>query len=980
MKRRADGVCVPDFAKHAPLMWTLGPNGEAAARCEMPFALNDRGQCHLPLTNLAKRSDVGPNKPCPSDPNDKYDLDYLKRNKEKLPPNPVVRYVNAGAQTHGNGTLLRPYKYLQSAITATPAEGVLLLAPGFYSYNIQWRKNLHIVGRCTARVQIAAPAPGPRALHIKATQIVLEGMTIKNGSVYVEHYFNAVFRHVAFEGAKGYALILIRGSNATLEHTKFTRVIGRAVLVQGQSAGKTTTILNSEFSLNHSGIWFLASQNSIVRNNWFIENGTLDVNTRHGAYKSTGKAAIEFEFLNGKAVVERNTIVRNGWYGIAMIENAGEVSIVGNTIEGNGFLKTPKDTDIQHSGIFIRKGSKVDISQNHFISQPSSAMRINALDVKVQNNYLSGFQDGIVLQASSDVAIEGNRFDGQTRDSLRGITSTENQGTLSIENNQMVQMKQHGIHLSQRNHTVQLKSNLLLNIGTNNADEAIKITENIDPISLHYNRIIGSRGTGAHITLSPELWMEANLLSGSGSESPALYLAAISRKTTLLNNTFHNASMGGRIRVQPESASTTMRGNVWTSNLHLGMESEGNLGRVLMEQEQFVGNGNVHLRVLNNKGNFVVKQSTFANAKFSKGIASRNLGWSEGFGVWVGAMGLVRLGYAKNADYPCSLSQQGLVPSLKNGWSLRPIRVPYDLDVCNVWRWDQTYRTDELRIEQSQCSKACGVQKQCSWLWKDPPTNPAKGNWLPDKAVCSSLEEKDTCNQAIPESSPLRTASALQYPTGQCVKLTNDPCQTEAMKECENKKDALGRQLSYCVRTQNAFNGDVSAFCSPWDALDTTCRPNPSQALCPSSLVCLRQGVIQAPMSVYPSDITLEKNVFWGNLGADVFMDMAGQVTLKDNTYNACLPLQGNSSCKPRVGYQPCAVSPENPECKPAQEGAKRGYKKTTLPGVGALIWQNPSPYDFPYDSKLQGSDLVLTVGGQPLLVLPDVCQTLNSQ
>lgn len=58
----------------------------------------------------------------------------------------------------------------------------------------------------------------------------------------------------------------------------------------------------------------------------------------------------------------------------------------------------------------------------------------------------------------------------------------------------------------------------------------------------------------------------------------------------------------------------------------------------------------------------------------------------------------------------------------------------------------------------------------------------------------------------------------------------------------------------------------------------------------------------------------------------------------------------------------------------------KRGYKQLKMPKGTTITWQNPSPFDEPYGSKLEDTDLFLKQNGLPLLSRPTLCQAITFQ
>jgi hypothetical protein len=596
------------------------------------------------------------------------------------------------------------------------------------------------------------------------------------------------------------------------------------------------------------------------------------------------------------------------------------------------------------------------------------------------NHILKNAQAGIFADNCVEMELEGNLIaeNGIQNNDGRGISLQALTGKVVIRHNHILKNAQAGIFAANCVE-LEIENNLISENGTQNKKGfGIGLQGLKGKAVIRHNHILKNVQLGIRAANCVEMELEGNLIAENGNKGISFGL--IASKVSLSQNTMAAQAFGGSLsQIRGEAK---LSENVWASNRHGGLRLERNSGMSVIRGGQFIDNGNAHIEVINNRGELSVESAILVGGRFSHGMPSRGQSESAGMGIHAGATGLVRWVFAKDADYPCSPTQKKQVPILPNGWSMRPVRVPHDLDPCYSWRSGPDYKQ---RKNLSDCHQKCGSDQRCRWIWK----NVIPGVWEPYGLECVSVDQPDTCDTPITDISPLQIVNAeyaLYGGGGSCVELdspADDPCNTPEIQACNQKVDEQGNKINYCLRNQIELNQPLTAFCVPRQARrETDCPlPDAGEQVCKENQVCVDAMVVLWPMDAYPSNMTLRRNVFWGNPGPDVFMDMAGTVRLEDNTYHFCVPGKTSSSCEPKVGYQFCLPSPDDHYCRPSQHNPKRGYKRANLPAGATLVWQNLSPfYTFKgYGSDFSGNDRNSLKEGMQILYEPDYCDIFAS-
>ena len=187
-------------------------------------------------------------------------------------------------------------------------------------------------------------------------------------------------------------------------------------------------------------------------------------------------------------------------------------------------------------------------------------------------------------------------------------------------------------------------------------------------------------------------------------------------------------------------------------------------------------------------------------------------------------------------------------------------------------------------------------------------------------------------------------------------------------------REAVKEKRGFCSYTRLSVKAGakLAPACYAWNSTGPNglCHPDLlSKHPCPSGTVCVAFLQVLHEKNAKPASLTLSKNVFWGNRGPDVLLDMAGKTKLDRNLYLFCPPSPYNAGCKPKVAYRR-GVNRSN--------GTSTWVESLLAPGA-TIVWQNPSPYEAEqYRSSLGGNDLFRTLAGQSLLFSPGICQALS--
>lgn len=735
--------------------------------------------------------------------------------------------------------------------------------------------------------------------------------------------------------------------------------------------------------LNHWSQDVTIRSNTISRNGYLgiytlnggdlvVEGNEMEDNSRLAQSAPSSSAGILVTLQKGSLTLQHNRIHKQVDFGVGFIQNSGTApaTIAFNEIHS----VTARTKGAEGEGIYIEKvSSPVLIRSNSLHDNELSGIFVNTTShtVRVEGNVLArngsflGPQKktyagySIKLKGlTQSVQVLGNRFQRKEGFALIGSNLKE----LVVRGNDWFH-EGGGVPLTTAT-AVDLQQEPGSFLGTGNW-------------TIEHNRVHGHFLVGLKAKQVKHLKLEGNQFLGDASmaESQAslgLEIFGIYESVLMKHNTVRHFSLGGTVtRFRPDQGKAHLEGNVWSDNHFLGLDIRRSQGQMLLQRESFEDNAGMHLRFSNNSSRNEVLNSGFSMAKPVSSRYEKVVGRMAGVGLSVGGQGLVRWVFSR-AKYSCAakLSSQD--------YTLRAVRVPFEQDPCLLRSYYSPAQPSGLRSDEERRMKAaCGKcyartdnKTGCRWIWEDAGVGNSRGQgvWKPKEVVCVDKDLVDTCSRPPSfEQSPVQPQSVIVSLEGQCVKLgsVQDPCGPN--KQCPNSQ--------VCVRmVRDAVWGEpkaslVGACANVSTTLAKVCG-GASGTVCKAGLACVAQLPLRVPAPVIPSGLQLTNSVFWGNQGPDILLDMAGQVNLNDNLYLSCDASQGQ--CKPKLGYQRTALS-SGGEVSPM-------WKPVELPKEAAVLWQNPSPFQAPHHSQLEGNDLFRTIRGQPVLWRPSLCESLSSQ
>lgn len=975
LPRGEDGNCQLNHTKLYPKLWEKNAKDEIIPTCSTGVQRDSNGFCARKLL----QEKPGPQKPCPSNATDKWDEAYIKRNK--LDPSVPVLFVEKAAALTGDGSKSKPFQTLQEAATAAKkhSNAVILVAPGTYTWGLKLSSSLHLVGRCTEQVTLRATSAskGP-AIQSSGPSMTIEGFKIEgNGSNSGEgiqslsNQGTLTVRHVSMKRTS-LAGIYVAGGSVIIEHCDISETAYQNLSVNGTlekvADGVRLDLITGELTLRLNrlhknptwGAHLHRALEARIEGNWFAENGTTVPYNKGGLHIYDRERRGSKHPRNGTVVVRSNEFYRNIGYAM-FAAYYKELQFNDNLVHKNGFI------DIAYKVVRLLYIDKLSLVRNHFLENSAIATRMylvaecaildniykgNALSSRYTYNDEPFVAMSITYKNQGNYIIRGNVFEGN-HDGI-GI----NVGTLLIEGNLFKNNMYRGLTPSGTNPTIQ--ANRFIN-----------------------NGLYGIEMWGKTLKGDQRHLVQHNLFQGNGKrniqrERAAFRLGNGNVQLELNHNLFQDNFIGAVFGGLKPDANLRFTGNVWRANKHVGVMFASSQGSLHIEKDLFESNFGTHLLVTNNRQAPVIKQCGFSDAKPGEEFSLQSIPKTEGVGVHIGAQGLVRWVFAK-ADYTCSPTQKGQVPKLQDGWTMRPVRLPLAFDPCQSWNYSYDYHSEQARMQAGACQACREKGMGCRLIWEDVGIGKSKGTglWRPANPVmqCVPSGQYDTCTNPYPETTvPLQTSNFASRVGGQCLPLSekNDPCKRKEFNLCHQQSRL---RKKFCVRVKNNFSKDypVQGECRDWGANEFAilCRPDHKAPYnCKQGTQCFGETVALKPLDMAPGAATLENNVFWNNLGPDVQMDHAGHVKLTNNTFLFCDPSQ--PPCTVKHGYRRSIR-------KAGEDKISNDWEQVKLPPGATLVWQNPSPYDAPIDSKLLGEDLQRTLHSLPLLFRPDLCQTLST-
>lgn len=1006
MIRRTDGVCQPNLAKLAPDAWEPGPNERFLLKCPQGWTRDKDKLCHrTPLiSTLPPDQRPGPQKACPSDPSDQYDEAYLKQPGVSATQ---VLYVNASAQEGGNGTKTAPFRTIQDATSRAQSGAVILIAPGNYRWGIDIKKPMHIIGRCTKGVLISANASGLGiGFDIYVGGVTISGLSLIGnnddiGILSENKEKNFTLSHVHVKGARDFGVVSDT-TNTLIEHCLIEGIhygnqqIGAGVQLQEPNASGTIrrNIIRNNAWL---GVNVLNAGQLTIQDNLISGNGTTGLIGR-GIYVNDTKADIQ---------IEENHILNNTDVGI-YISRSFSGTIRRNLVEGSG------SNNEKGRGIFLAENT------GRFVLTENQIQQTAYLGVFILLN-------GPVTLTNNLIASNGAGNQKKKVPNGIGLSIEENKAKVEVIKNQF--LNNTGSHISIfESKEVVITANAFGNIGATKPSEtptstALYIKEHASSVTLTHNYIWDNVFYALQAEYYNTIEAKENILSAKGVQMSilrGLFLSQPNVALKMTRNLITDFIEGMQLRTyiartQKDTSLTTFDGNVWSHHRSLGanivLSHNPTNNSVTFANERFLFNGGSHLIIRNTVVPVQIKDALFIKAKSTaarpKDPTPNNLiSSTSGVGAWIGAVGLIRFVYAKDADFQCSPTQKGLLSSLKDGWTMRPIRIPHQLDPCIKWDFIPTtqdrqsgiYRSLDSWKALSQCA-LLGCEKKgqyCRWTWQDAGRgeNKNKGVWEPLKLECADNPSHNTCSPPANAAKRFRSFEREFHIFGFCVPKTNladgDPCKGMSSNTCPLPEDNNISTELYCSRyTQQTPSKTITtAQCSSRKEPDAYCNPRIVSAnggiehlpICDNDHYCFDQYLALAPLNPRTPDVTITGSLFWDNKGPDLLMDLAGQIKLSDNSYGLCVPDTNDPNCQTKKLLQPCVVDTKDPTCQfdlGKTNALNIGVKHVELPPGASILWMNPTQVRGQhFESKLEGNDRTKNIKGKSLLLFPTACQT----
>lgn len=720
------------------------------------------------------------------------------------------------------------------------------------------------------------------------------------------------------------------------------------------------------------------SQSVLVEN--LLQNNSSKAKKPRGLYVWGESKA------QAQATFRHNRIFNQTGYGIAMLK--GKEAIVERNV-----VRENKVSEARSAVVYAGQVSEtIRVHHNHLTQGYLGIHLEDSNRAEVTSNLVEEMSDpGVSGLRIADLLLASNVVQASKVGIVLGVINRLKY-KLKIKGNLIQNNKEDGVLLG-THFSTDIEGNAFLNNGPSTLpkrnDSAVgsglKIASH-GSLSLLHNLFQGNASFGIILgdgetafSTKPEenpLLIEDNIVQNNDSTNSGAYgllLSAGHRQIQLRRNDFRNNYQGALIDRLGTTTSLLVTENLWVRNRNMGLMFAQNRATVTIKDDSFVENGGTQIAFQNSDTTIKIHQCGFSTAKASKGLSKDHVGLSgreyfqsSGIGIWAGAIGLVRWVFAKDAEYPCSPSATKQVPAVP-GMTLRAVRVPWQFDPCIKRVYSATYRTDTQRKAASLCQtcyQRTDGKTGCRWLWEEAGigANKGQGLWAPtEKVECVAPSEVDTCNNPPQSTSPdIQTVKHLKFVLGQCLPLATgqkDPCIGQEAKACSARK---GDGAPWrCERFDS--NGTLLSGCFPNDFALKVCRNAPP---CPEGLYCTTFQNIRIAKDIRPPGLQVENNVFWGNEGPDIQLDMAGNVTLQNNIYLACK--HGSRSCPRKSAFR--------------RIGTKGEWKKVDLPQSTTILWQKPSPFEEPFHSTLSGNDLFLKSDGLPLLFRPDLCQSFSTQ
>jgi len=297
-------------------------------------------------------------------------LVIIGSNKTKASENTIYVDDDYTYPTESNGSISKPFKYLQSAINAAQNGDIIKVLPGDYGEDLIINKSVRITTENRSVTFIVSNLGNSYLIDIVASSVSLEGFTIFDNS-------SSALRKAVIHIASDANDVRVIGNFINNSYN------GYGVLIDGSSTSQNAVINNNTINSTRGIKIQSASSISIFRND--VSNCTY------------GRPALDL-VASSSNYIENNTF-RNGTYGIYAQSNSGYLTIKNNTVCGNVLqgivLAGASNNYLENNTIFnngntgISLGSSYSSIKNNTIYKNNVGLSIDTTGCNVTNNKIS---------------------------------------------------------------------------------------------------------------------------------------------------------------------------------------------------------------------------------------------------------------------------------------------------------------------------------------------------------------------------------------------------------------------------------------------------------------------------------------------------------------------------------------------------------------------------------------------------------------
>lgn len=730
------------------------------------------------------------------------------------------------------------------------------------------------------------------------------------------------------------------------------------------------------------------------------------------------------------ALLRDNECKENGDGGL-LLDQFATVTLEGNRFLSNGqaFAGT-RGAAIQHfgtfeatnnifqanaeSGLYVSQGKRLTLRGNWSVRNTQTnqdigcGIQVNSVEnVALLGNKVSFNRGrGVFINGSQEVQAENNVLteNGATENPKGGLIIYNTKNRVTLRSNHASYNGRIGISID-RSGSVIAEGNLLHRNGKHGFGAGLHIADVDLQTKITTNLIYEQDNVGLDVWNVGDLILTHNWIHHNGLNQPfavnaGLIANRVRQSLTIKHNVFGFNWLGvfiSRIGLVSGQVSGEIQENVFQSNEHGGAYFPSTLAKMRVDKNIWWGNGGAHIWLTNAASLMTITNNIFHGAKAAGGLPALGLPPTYGVAFHSSATGLVRWIFAKKEhDYPCSPTSKGQVSLLPGAWTMRSIRVPKYIDICDHWNINPSAdkKTQSLRDKCNSCRKR---SMGCRWVWADTENNAnqkkGRWSWQTSDVICVSKDVVDTCSQPVSSIGiDPRTVSSDVFSQGVCRPLAakDNPC---LQQDCNR----WSQETKYhCSIREEPILGKLRALCLPYDLEKSDrCHPeNPKRPFCSGGSACVSLAREYVPENPLPSHTDLSRNLFWQQPGPSLVFDFAGEVVIDQNTFLDCPSKKGvcaakkmygicelgkaDPTCRPIPSFVFCYKKSPGPACQAINRETHLGYKGIPLPKNTDIVWQRPSLFPGELQSTLNGDDRLFR-GGQ-ILYNVDLCQQLVNQ